>query len=117
MGRPIRVSVPRRILSSENPVRQEYLNTIDDMDLGIELFTPDPPRGNGPLRSFLNEEMYNESAVKRASQLDLDVESVHGTPLLSGCSSSGAKACVTRSSMHNPDFKIRIRPKTLTTAV
>jgi len=93
MGRPIRVSVPRRILSSENPVRQEYLNTIDDMDLGIELFTPNPPRGHGPLGSFLNEELYNESAVERASQLNLDVESVHCTPLVSGCSSSGAKAC------------------------
>jgi len=81
MGRPIHVSVPRSILSSENPVRQEYLSTIADMDLGIELFTPDPQRGHGPLGSFLNEELYNESAVERASQLDLDVESVHCTPL------------------------------------
>jgi len=63
------------------------------MDLSIELFTPDPPRGHGPLESFLNEELHNESAVERASQRDLDVESVHCTPLLSGCSSSGAKAC------------------------
>jgi len=93
MGRPIRVSVPRRILSSGNRVRQEYLSTIADMDLSIELFTPDPLRGHGPLGSFLNEELYNESAVERASQLDLDVESVHCTPLLSGCRSSGAKAC------------------------
>ena len=93
MGRPIHVSVPRRILSSENPIRQEYLNTIADMDLSIELFTPDPPRGHGPLGSFLNEELHNESAVVRASQRNLDVESVHCTPLLSGCSSSGAKAC------------------------
>lgn len=93
MGRPIRVSVPRRILSSENPVRQEYLNTIADMDLSIELFTPDPPRGHGPLGSFLNEELYNESAVERASQRNLNVESVHCTPLLSGCSSSRAKTC------------------------
>ncbi|WP_135305440.1 sugar phosphate isomerase/epimerase family protein [Haloarcula amylovorans] len=93
MGRPIRISVPRRILSSENPVRQEYLSTIAEMNLSIELFTPDPPGGHGPLGSFLNEELYNESAVERASQLDLDVESVHCTPLLSGCSSSGAKVC------------------------
>ena len=67
MRRPIRVSVPRRILSSENPVRQEYLSTIADMALSIELFTPDPPRGHGPLGSFLNEELHNESAVERAS--------------------------------------------------
>jgi hypothetical protein len=63
------------------------------MDLSIELFTPDPQRGHGPLGSFLNEELYNESAVERASQLDLEVESVHCTPIISGCSSSGAKAC------------------------
>jgi hypothetical protein len=63
------------------------------MDLGIELFTPDPQRGHGPLGSFLNEELYNESAVERASQHNLNVESVHCTPLISGCSSSGAKAC------------------------
>jgi len=93
MGRPIHASVPRRVLSSENPVRQEYLSTIADMDLSIELFTPDRSRGHGPLGSFLNEELYNEAAVERASQLDLDVESVHCTPLLSGCSSSGSKAC------------------------
>ncbi|WP_157969463.1 hypothetical protein [Haloplanus rubicundus] len=93
MGRPIRVSIPRHVLSSENPVRQEYLSTIANMDLSIELFTPDPPGGHGPLGSFLNEEQYNESAVKHASQRDLDVESVHCTPLLSGCSSSGGKAC------------------------
>lgn len=37
MGRLIRVSVPRGVLSSENPVRQEYLSTIADMDLSIEL--------------------------------------------------------------------------------
>ena len=93
MGRPIYVSVPRSILSSENPVRQEYLSTIVEMDLSSELFTPHLSRGDGPLGSFLNEELYNESAVKCASQLDLDVESVHCTPLISGCSSSGAKAC------------------------
>ena len=93
MGRTIRISIPRQILSSENPVRQEYLSTIADMGLSIELFTPDPPMGNGPLGSLLNEELYNESAVERASQLALDVESIHCTPLLSGCSPSGAKAC------------------------
>jgi hypothetical protein len=93
MGRPIYISVPRSILSSENPVRQEYLNTIADMDLDIELFTPDPQSGHGPLGSFLNEELYNESAVERASQRNLNVELVHCTPLISGCSSSGAKAC------------------------
>ena len=92
MGRPIYVSVPRSILSSENPVRQEYLNTIAEMALSIELFTPDPQRGNGPLGSFLNGELYNESAVERASQRDLKVDSVHGTSLIRGCSSSGAKA-------------------------
>jgi hypothetical protein len=63
------------------------------MDLSIELFTPDPQKGHGPLGSFLNEELYNESAAERASQRDLEVESVHCTPLISGCSSSGAKAC------------------------
>lgn len=93
MGRPILVSTPRRMLSSEDPVRQEYLSTIVDMDFSIELFTPDPPKGHGPLRSFFNEELHNESAVKRASQRGLDVESVHCTPLLSGCSPSGARAC------------------------
>lgn len=93
MQRPIQVSVPRHILSSEDPAHQEYLRTIADMDLSIELFTPDPPLGNGPIGSFINEELYNESAVKRAAQLDLDVKSVHCTPLMSGCHSSGAKEC------------------------
>lgn len=63
MGRPIVVSVPRQILSSEDPIHQEHLSTIADMDLSIELFTPDPPMGNGPLGSFLNKELDNESTI------------------------------------------------------
>ena len=117
MGRPIRVSVPRRILSSENPVRQEYLNTIADMDLSIELFTPDPPKRHGPLGSFLNEELHNESAVERASQRDLDVESVYCTPLHSGCSSGRTKARVDRVLDAGPRFRDQGSLKTLTTAV
>jgi hypothetical protein len=93
MRRPIRVSVPRRTLSSENPVRQEYLNTIADMDLGIELFTPDPPREHGPLGSFLNGRTAQRIRGRTCIAIYLDVESVHCTHLLSGCNSSGAKVC------------------------
>lgn len=93
MKRPIRVSVSRQVLFADTPVRQRYLETMADMDLSIELFTSESQGGDGPIGSFLNEELYNESAVKRASQYDLDVESVHCTPLVSGCHSSGAKAC------------------------
>ena len=93
MSGSITVSVPRHVLFAEKTARQEYLSTIAEMGLGVELFTPDPPQGHGSLTSFLTEELHNESAVESASQLNLEVESVHCTPLLSGCSSAGAKAC------------------------
>ncbi|ERG97615.1 MAG: hypothetical protein J07HQX50_01643 [Haloquadratum sp. J07HQX50] len=90
---------------------------IADLDLSIELFTPGPPKGHGLFGSFLNEELHNESAVERASQYNLDVESVHCTPLLSGCSLLRAKACADKVLNARLDFNIKIRLKALMTAV
>ncbi|WP_146047420.1 hypothetical protein [Haloferax marisrubri] len=41
----------------------------------------------------MHEEQYNESVVQHANKLGLSVESVHMTPLVSGCSSNGARIC------------------------
>ncbi|WP_142860764.1 TIM barrel protein [Salinigranum halophilum] len=93
MPRPIRVSVPRNLLHADDPNLQAYLAAIADRDLSIELFTQRRHQPDGPLGGFMNEELYNESAVLQAKDLDHSVDSIHMTPLLSGCSSDGARIC------------------------
>lgn len=93
MPRSIRVSVPRRLLHTDDPIRQAYLTAIADCGLSIELFTPSRHQPDNPLSGFIHEELNNEPAVQLANEFGLSVDSVHMTPLMGGCSNNGARIC------------------------